>query len=541
MNGRERVTSEIPEPSGHGSLARHPLTWILLTYTALGLGLLAAYQFQINPDGIAYLDIAEKYLRGDIRGAVNAYWSPLISWLTAVLRLLGLPPQVAIKLVLLTGGGVALGGVWRLLGDCPVWMRAVATGGAVPLTVYYALHVITPDLLVAAVLVWYAAWLVEGRLDVRASVWGGLVVALGYFAKAFALPFCVVHLCGWRLLAERQVGWRRRLWSLAVSLGVAGCVGGFWIAALKAKYGVWMFSSVGRYNHALAGPRMGFMPPAETAFFAPAEAGDTSAWTDPTRLPVQPWSPFESVEYARYQVFMTLDRLRIIALVYSFAYSVLALPIVLGLVGGVWLASPLRQRFGVLLSGILLYVFGYALVYVEARHLLPLAYWVLVAGVWLGWLLAARLNLSRRLRAALLLFVVGTVVWSPAYAVGQGALGNDAGLEVCRGLYRAAQAMRVQLGVQGRIASNREWHRSLYLTWFLGGQYYGVAPAHADPQEVARMLTDYGVNHYFAWADENGVFPEVRWGEEITGGQDALLRIYRARPGQVKATDGQPW
>ncbi|QUV78790.1 hypothetical protein [Chloracidobacterium thermophilum] len=119
MNGRESVTGDVPAKIGQWSLVRHPLTWILLAYTALGLGLLAPYQFQINPDGIAYLDIAEKYARGDVWGAVNAYWSPLISWLTAGLRLLGLPPQVAIKLVLLTGGAVALGGVWRLLGTVP--------------------------------------------------------------------------------------------------------------------------------------------------------------------------------------------------------------------------------------------------------------------------------------------------------------------------------------------------------------------------------------------------------------------------------------
>jgi len=541
MNGRESVTGDVPAKIGQWSLVRHPLTWILLAYTALGLGLLAAYQFQINPDGIAYLDIAEKYVRGDIWGAINAYWSPLISWLTAGLRLLGLPPQVAIKLVLLTGGAVALGGVWRLLGDCPVWMRAVATAGAIPLTVYHALHVITPDLLVATVLVWYAAWLVEGRLDVRASVWGGFLVVLGYFAKAFALPFCLIHLCGWRMLAEQQVAWRQRLWSLAVSLVVTGCVSGVWIVALKAKYGVWMFGSAGRIAYAWAGPRMNLVHSVEAGFWAPAEAGDTSAWTDPTRLPVQPWSPFESVEYAQYQVFMTLDRLRVIALVHSFAYSMLALPIVFGLVVGVWLTSPLRRSFGVLLSGILLYVAGYALVYVEARYLLPLAYWVLVAGVWLVWLIGARLNLSRRLRAGLLLFVVGTVAWSPAYALAQGALGNDAGLEVCRGLYRAARAMRVQLGVQGRIASNREWHQSLYLTWFLGGQYYGVAPVQADSEDVARMLEDYDVNYYFVWSDETGAFPEVCWGEEITGGQDPLLRIYRTRPGQVKATDVQTY
>jgi len=545
MNGRECVTSETLELAGQESLVRHPLTWILLAYTALGLGSLVVYQFQINPDGISYLDIAEKYVRGDVWGAVNAYWSPLISWLTAVLRLLGLPPQVAIKLVLLMSGAVALGGVWRLLGDCPVWVRAVATSGAVPLTVYYALHVITPDLLVAAVLAWYAVWLVEGRLDVRASVWGGVLVALGYFAKAFALPFCLVHLCGWRLLEERQVGWRQRLWSLVVSLGVAGCVSAIWMVALKAKYGVWMSGSAGRITYAWAGPRMNcvhpFINPREMRFFAPMEAGDTSFWTDPTSLPIQPWSPFESFEYAHYQVFMTIFRLRVTAFAYSREYSWLTLPIVLGMMVGVWFVSALRRRFGVLLSGILLYVAGHAAVYVEARHLLPLAYWVLVAGAWLVWLIGAQLNLSRWLRAALLLFVVGTVAWSPAYVLAQGALGNDAGLEVCRGLYRAAQAMRVQLGVGGRIASNREWHQSLYLTWFLGGQYYGVAPAQADPEAVAQMLKDYDINYYFVWADETGAFPEVCWGEEITGGQDPLLRIYRARPGPVKATGGQTY
>ncbi|MGQ9896834.1 MAG: hypothetical protein ACUVR8_04615 [Acidobacteriota bacterium] len=521
-----------------GSLFHHPLTWILLIYTALGLGLLTVYQFQINPDGIAYLDLAEKYVRGDLWGAVNAYWSPLISWLTALLRLLGLPPQLAVKLVLLMGGGVALGGVWRLVESCPLWKRAIATGGAVPLTLYYALHVITPDLLVAAGLVWYAVWLVEGRLDVRASVWGGLVMALGYFAKAFALPFCVVHLCGWRLLAERQVAWRQRLWSLAVSLSVLACVSGVWIIALREKYGMWMFSSVGRYNYALAGPRMGFVLPTETAFFAPAEAGDTSAWTDPTRLPIQPWSPFESATYTQYQVLMTLDRLRVMAFEHSFSYSVLALPIILGLVAGVWFLPRQRRRFSVLLSGSMLYVAGYALVYVEPRHLLPLAYWVLVSGVWLVLSVTARQHFFGRLQVALLSVVVGTMAWSPAYALVQGMLGNDADLEVCRGLYRAAQAMRVQLGVQGRIASNREWHRSLYLTWFLGGRYYGVAPPYADPEEVARLLKDHQVNYYFVWSDENGTFPDVRWGEEITGGQDVLLRIYCSQPDQVKATGG---
>ena len=35
----------------------------------------------INPDGVSYLDVADKYLQGDWTWAVNAYWSPLYSWL----------------------------------------------------------------------------------------------------------------------------------------------------------------------------------------------------------------------------------------------------------------------------------------------------------------------------------------------------------------------------------------------------------------------------------------------------------------------------
>jgi hypothetical protein len=40
-------------------------------------------RFWLSPDGTNYLDIATAYLRGDWKNAVNAYWSPLFSWLLA--------------------------------------------------------------------------------------------------------------------------------------------------------------------------------------------------------------------------------------------------------------------------------------------------------------------------------------------------------------------------------------------------------------------------------------------------------------------------
>jgi hypothetical protein len=61
---------------------------------AVVIGLLQAwsYRFYIEPDGVNYLDIASAYLRGDWRAAINGYWSPLYSWLLAIVQWLFHPP-----------------------------------------------------------------------------------------------------------------------------------------------------------------------------------------------------------------------------------------------------------------------------------------------------------------------------------------------------------------------------------------------------------------------------------------------------------------
>jgi hypothetical protein len=38
----------------------------------------------IEGDGIAYLDIGDAYMRGDIHNAINAYWSPFYSWIVGL-------------------------------------------------------------------------------------------------------------------------------------------------------------------------------------------------------------------------------------------------------------------------------------------------------------------------------------------------------------------------------------------------------------------------------------------------------------------------
>ena len=58
---------------------------VMWSVTAVA-GLLQALslRFSISGDGNSYLDVASAYLRGDFGNAINAYWSPLYSWLIAL-------------------------------------------------------------------------------------------------------------------------------------------------------------------------------------------------------------------------------------------------------------------------------------------------------------------------------------------------------------------------------------------------------------------------------------------------------------------------
>jgi len=62
--------------------------------TAIVLGfchLWADHHYLRNSDAMSYLDIAEAYLHGDWHSAVNAYWSPLYSWLLAIALFIAKP------------------------------------------------------------------------------------------------------------------------------------------------------------------------------------------------------------------------------------------------------------------------------------------------------------------------------------------------------------------------------------------------------------------------------------------------------------------
>lgn len=57
-------------------------------------------RFAMNPDGISYIDIADAYSKGEWQDALNAYWSPLYSWIIALFLFLFSPePESEFQLI----------------------------------------------------------------------------------------------------------------------------------------------------------------------------------------------------------------------------------------------------------------------------------------------------------------------------------------------------------------------------------------------------------------------------------------------------------
>ncbi|QQR52800.1 hypothetical protein IPG36_01610 [bacterium] len=128
---------------------------LLALYALIGLGRLPAFRYQINPDGVAYIDLARLYADGQWWTAINAYWSPMFSWLLAPLIAIGLNPLIAGKLVQLGGGAGLLVAMWLLSRHWrPRWMVWSLLGAMAVVILSWALtYGTTPDLVLAALVV----------------------------------------------------------------------------------------------------------------------------------------------------------------------------------------------------------------------------------------------------------------------------------------------------------------------------------------------------------------------------------------------------
>lgn len=234
--------------------------WLILML----LGGLQAFTFadRLDPDGIAYLDIAAAYARGDWAAAVNPYWSPAISWLLAALQkpldLAGCGGLARVHVVMVGLYAFALWSFERLVralsvtgsgpdAMCRGW-RWFTYGmfGIVTLQLI-GLVWLTPDLLLLAILCLSASLglrtLAPGATRRTAAGFGALL-GVAYWAKAAAFPLAFLFIgTAWALsrAARRRLTWSAGAFVLTAAL---------WLVPLSLHQGRPTFGDAGRLNAA---------------------------------------------------------------------------------------------------------------------------------------------------------------------------------------------------------------------------------------------------------------------------------------------------
>ncbi len=231
-------------------------------------------------DTISYLDIADAYLRREWDVAINSYWSPLYSWLLAIVMSILKPlpfwefPTVklvnfftfllalvcfdfflkqllhhySIKISRSQNSPRALSlrvpdWVWIVLGYVLFGLSSLK---------WIGLSTDTPDMLVSAFV-----YLASGILLRISSTSGnlldfmqlGVVLGLGYLSKAALFPLAFVYLTTATFATLAVVGIQRAIFRATVALLAFVMISTPWITLLSMQQGTLTFSTTGKINY----------------------------------------------------------------------------------------------------------------------------------------------------------------------------------------------------------------------------------------------------------------------------------------------------
>lgn len=222
-------------------------------------------RYALGIDTISYISVAKHYLHGRFEYAFNAFWSPMVIWLLVPFLFIGFSGSEAFLAVnVLAAMLILASGLYfltRYVKDSWLWKVVYI----IIVTPFLAKNISTlmPDMLLAAWALWFGitlVWASERLIDNKAfklmpMVAVGVMGAIGYFIKLYALPVVIVVVAVWLVvLGLYKYGWRDILRFyrqpglkvvvagmvvLAVMIGVMAP----WVAGLSWKYDRLMLGS----------------------------------------------------------------------------------------------------------------------------------------------------------------------------------------------------------------------------------------------------------------------------------------------------------
>ena len=223
-------------------------------------------RFQMNNDGVSYLDMGDLYWKGNWQAALNPYWSPLYGWLTGLMFRLVKPSMHweyaevhLLNFLIILATLFCFEFFWRELlraRNDQAWegasgIYAWILGYELFACVVFgadALGLATPDLLVAALVLVVSGLMLRftaGQLDRASALLLGGLLGVGYLAKAAMLPFAALVIMTMTAVALRN---RRKNSLIALTLLGLLAVSAPFVAALSLSQQRFTFGDSARLN-----------------------------------------------------------------------------------------------------------------------------------------------------------------------------------------------------------------------------------------------------------------------------------------------------
>ncbi len=492
----------------------------------MGLVLLPFYRYQINPDGVSYMSIALKYAEGNIQDAVNGHFSPLFCLSLVPVLWCGFDPLLSVKLLNLAIGCVTIlcmhSFMCRFRLTAPV--RTAILVALIPVVLSYAYSIITPDLLVATLLILYCSKIFheDYTQNPRQGLWCGALCALAYWAKSYSFPFLICHYPLMNVIhyfkSPRGAARRTVLRNFISGMLVFLIISSIWVAAISQKYGYLTLTTQSKHNIMLISPN----PPKHPAFIPPPNETAVSVWEDPFYcVPQQTWNPFASISNLKYWAYVFLNNWRNTLLIFmSFSPLVFIACLIYILYG---LKKPARLLVApeILYPLILLipYATGYCLLIVDSRYIWIICFLFMFMGGYVLNRLLEQKWCSIPIRLVLLVLFVCSFAVTPLQDLRKS---YNAGKD----FHTISMDLKQHILPGSKIASNTKWYETLYIAFHLRAKLFASAD-NLEPEELKQNLHTYNIDYFIEWENAGKKFPFLPQHERITNLATDQLNVYR--------------
>lgn len=493
-----------------------------LVYFIAGIILFEYYRYNLNVDGVSYITVAEKYLSGNFKDAINGSWGPLLSFLLLPLLALGINSLFALKLIVfLSGFGVLFVSKKYLdLFELELLVRNIALFTLSVITLYFAFWVVTPDILVVLFLLMYYLLLFSQSYKTNTNMGFliGTIAGIGYLTKHYLFPFFLLHFFIFNILFFYRSKERKTILINFISaLLIFITISGVWIYLLSNKYGYPTIGTSAVSGLALNNPdksgthianlAKGLLPPVnETAL---------SVWEDPSYLTFEKWSPFTSWDNFIHQSGITFSLSVELGMFFLFFAPFIIL---------IFFVKPSitfkNKYFLYSLLSIALYSSGYLLTIVESRYIWINYILVFTASVYLMQQFLQSYNFSKTLKVLLLIcFFIANAAF-PVYAL-------STKFNNYKETHTISSKMENTFNFNGDFASDEKWTESIFVSYYTNNRYFGELFNKKVTDRSLAELSKYNISYLIFWNPENWKKLDNRYKVVYTDSVNELkIKIY---------------